>query len=217
MKRNRSRLYPAISLREAVDRVGKLYEKEGRAAVSRGEALKGLGYSGANGSSLAAISAARKYGLVAKNMGAYRVTDLAERILNPSSQEVRAKSLQEAVRRPSVFAELLGCGQSQTDDELRAYLSTVGYSPTALPKVISSFRSSVDFVAESPGSSRVGASLNVKALGADPYRVSIMDKRIEVRGILTNSRSVDLLISVLEAAKVLLPAASDSEDGQAEK
>ncbi len=209
MPRTRSRAYPAISLPEAIGRVEKLYEVAAQKPVSRDQAFHGLGFAGANGVSVGVVSAVRKYGLVEKTGQVYRVSRLAVRLIDGKSASDRQTALEEAVKRPNIFAELWGAfrGQDPSPDDLAAYLAGSGFSPTAIPKVVSGFRSSIDFVrhggrlsaGEKTGSGQGGP------IGTEPFRVSITGDRVEVAGTLVEVGEVDRLVAALEAAKRALP------------
>src|SRR5579862_4096458 len=99
MARARSPQYPAIGLAEAVDRMTALTEKIDAAEAEQKSVLRGLGYTTANGASMAAISALRKYGLLLKSGGKYRLSALAHRVLD---KDDRSSALQEAIRKPSL-------------------------------------------------------------------------------------------------------------------
>ena len=183
MPRTRSRAYPAISLPEAIGRVEKLYEVAAQKPVSRDQAFHGLGFAGANGVSVGVVSAVRKYGLVEKTGQVYRVSRLAVRLIDGKSASDRQTALEEAVKRPNIFAELWGAfrGQDPSPDDLAAYLAGSGFSPTAIPKVVSGFRSSIDFVrhggrlsaGEKTGSGQGGGRLGLSHFGSRSLAIGL--------------------------------------------
>src|ERR1700712_5719142 len=81
MGRSRSPSYPQIGLREAVQRVKSVYDRDYRNVLTREVAAERLGYSGLNGKSLAVLAALGRFGLVEGRGDEVRVTDLAARIL----------------------------------------------------------------------------------------------------------------------------------------
>ena len=89
MARIRSPNYPAISLQEAINRVGQVHAKERQHPAAKDVAIKGMGYGGVHGTSLGALSAALKYGLLAQSGDSedYQVTDRAVAILHPHTPE----------------------------------------------------------------------------------------------------------------------------------
>jgi hypothetical protein len=230
VSRIRSPNYPGISLTEALERVGALFEKEHQHTMARDVALKGLGYSGANGASLTALSAVRKYGLVSKNGEEYRVTDRAVTILHPHSPEEKAQALEVAAGEPALFAELLGHfnGELPSDDNLRSYLVRKGFSSGALSGVIQSFRDTMKLVSpESREYTEKNQSQETHALRADPLiapkstlgtpplgitSVAIGDDRITVTATLLSAQSVQKLIDKLSAVKKLLPEEPEKDE-----
>jgi len=185
--------------------VVRLWAIEGRAELSRAAILIGLGYGSDNGSSQAALSAVRKFGLVAKNGDTYRVTQRAELLANPSSVDDKIEALEKALWQPSIFAVLLDRfgDRLPTDDDLAAYLVSVGFSETALPILISSFRESVEFVRANR--SAIGTSDQGRPVAGDPFKVTMSGDRVEASAVLTDRRSLDRFIAALEVSKTILP------------
>jgi hypothetical protein len=148
MARIRSPNYPAISLAEAIKRIGQVHTKERQHLASRDVILKGMGYGGVNGVSLGVLSAVLKYGLLEQQGRGedYRVTDRAVRILHPHDPAEKVAAINEAATAPPLFAELLDHfkGDLPSDDNLRAYLVRRGFSQTSLPNVIQAFRDTLE-------------------------------------------------------------------------
>jgi hypothetical protein len=233
MSRIRSPNYPAISLAEAVERAGSLFAKEHQHSMSRDVALKGLGYSGANGASLSAISALRKYGLLSKKGEDYKITERAIAILHPHSAEEKAEALSAAAREPSLFSELLGHFQGvlPSDDNLRSYLVRQGFSQSALGGVIQSFRDTMalvspeagDYSGQTPTSrepamtpatntapARQTISSSILPAG-EPYRVSIGPGGLQGTFNLQKEGEADDLIRAIQAWKLLLRPIGESK------
>lgn len=150
MARIRSPNYPAISLAEALKRVEQVHGREGQHPASREVIIKGMGYNGVHGTSLGAISAGIKYGLLEQTGkgGDYRVSDRTMAILHPHSPEEKAEAISEAAKSPTLFRELLEHfkGGLPSDDNLRAYLVRRGFSQSSLPDVIQAFRDTMELV-----------------------------------------------------------------------
>jgi hypothetical protein len=230
MARIRSPNYPAISLAEALQRIEQVHARERQHPAAREVILKGMGYNGVHGTSLGALSAAIKYGLLEqKGRGEdYRVSDRAVAILHPHNPEEKAQAIREAAHAPALFTELLDYfkGDLPSDDNLRAYLVRRGFSQTSLPSVIQAFRDTMELV--SPDSNVYALSKDeqreVHALQATPLvagkpelgrpalgatSVSIQDDRIVVAATLLSAQSVQKLIDKLSAVKELLPDEPD--------
>lgn len=150
MARIRSPNYPAISLKETLERVAKVHERERQHPANKEVVIKGMGYSAIHGTSLGALSAALKYGLLEQDGRGqdYRVSDRALAILHPHSAEEKARALEEAAHSPQLFAELLDHfkGELPSDDNLRAYLVRRGFTTGSLAAVIQSFRDTMELV-----------------------------------------------------------------------
>ena len=133
MARVRSPNYPHFSLAEAVRRVGPVFENEHQHPMPREVLVTRLGYGGVNGSSLSAISAMLKYGLVEQQGDSYRVTDRALTILHPHNDAEKAQALEAAALSPALFSELVEHfkGALPSDDNLRAYLVRRGFAKSA--------------------------------------------------------------------------------------
>jgi len=229
MARIRSPNYPAFSLADLIPRVDQVHKREGQHPAPRDVIIKGMGYGGVHGTSLGALSAAIKYGLIEKQGKGenYRVTDRAIAILHPHTPEEKAQAIRDAARSPALFNELLEHfkGQQFSDDNLRAYLVRRGFSQSSLAGVIQSYRDTMALV--TPDSQEYGESneqrevhalqaasltaakpeLGRPALGTTS--VSIGDDRIVVAATLLTAQSVQKLIDKLSAVKTLLPEEKD--------
>lgn len=150
MARIRSPNYPAISLAEAINRIAQVHQKERQHPAVKEVILKGMGYGGVHGTSLGALSAALKYGLLEQEGKGddYRVSDRAVAILHPHTPDEKAQAIRDAARAPALFSELLEHfkGDLPSDDNLRAYLVRRGFSQTSLPGVIQAFRDTMELV-----------------------------------------------------------------------
>lgn len=235
MARIRSPNYPALSLAEALSRVSQVHAKERQHPAAKEVILKGMGYSGVHGTSLGALSAALKYGLLEQEGKGedYRVSDRAVAILHPHTPEEKTQAIREAAQSPALFGELLEHfkGGLPSDDNLRAYLVRRGFSQTSLPAVIQAFRDTMELVspetqayippveeAHKPmihqASTHIGAKTNmsVQATVIRPLSVMFNGERLEVSAILDDAEGVDRLIKALEANKSLLPDKIEKKD-----
>lgn len=239
-RRIRSPNYPAISLPEAIARIGPVYERERQHPMSRDVALKGLGYSSANGAALGTLSAVAKFGLLDKSGDTYKVSGRALAILHPSDQEEKAEALRQAAFAPALFAELAEQfpGGQVSDDNLRSCLMRKGFSSGSLAGVISAFRETMQMVSLREEKTPVVAALpapqsapaaqgralplmntvaatSVPTPTAPAWVVSTDGRVLTVSAQLDNARAVDKLILVLQANKLLLPEQDESTKQQA--
>ena len=105
--RIRSPSYPALSLRKAVDAVGKIYEVYRTSPVDREAAAKLMGYSSLSGPASSAVGALRGFGLMMlAGKGTSVVTERAQAILYPENDEERLENLISAANAPPIFREI---------------------------------------------------------------------------------------------------------------
>lgn len=147
-KRVRSPNYPALSLKEAVDKIAMVYRAHQQHPAPREVIAKALGYTGLNGASATVISAINKYGLLDGRAEDLRVSERAMSILHPHNKEERIKALRDAAAEPKLFAELAERfpGGVQNDELLKNYLLRNGFAINAVTSAIQSYRETSDFV-----------------------------------------------------------------------
>jgi hypothetical protein len=230
MARVRSPNYPAISLPDAIERVGKVFAKEHRHPAPRDVVVKALGFGGVNGASLSALSAVVKYGLLDKTGENYRISDRAMSVLHPRSPEEKAQAVKDAAEAPQLFTDILTeyPGGLPSDDNLRAYLVRSGFAPSALPSVIQSLRDTMQLVMTNMtehnppptgGGGAVQPSQQITGLrtdppryettytpasDAEPFRVTFTGSGVEIAAKITSPQVADDLIRAVEALKRLL-------------
>lgn len=152
-KRVRSPNYPALSLRDALEKVATLYKAQHTHAAPREVVAKGMGYNSLNGASATAISALHKYGLLERLGEDIKISDRAMRIMHPHSPGEKAEAIKEAAQEPQLFSELAERfpGQFPNEDLLRNYLVRKGFAPAAATNVILAYRDTVDLVQRDAG------------------------------------------------------------------
>ena len=150
-KRVRSPNYPSISLRVAIDQLGKLGETIHTHSAPRDLVLSGMGFSGAHGTSLGALSALQKYGLLEREGEEFRITELGMQCLHPESDEEKEQALRNAAHSPKLFAELSDrfADDPVSDDLFRNYLVRKGFSASAASSVLLAYRETWTLVDES--------------------------------------------------------------------
>ncbi|MBS0220090.1 MAG: hypothetical protein JSR91_05035 [Proteobacteria bacterium] len=236
MARVRSPNYPGISLPEAIARIGHIHAKEQHLPATREVLAKHMGYNGINGASLKVLSALSKYGLLEEvNGDKMRVSSLAMSILYPANDVEKGRSIRDAAFRPPLFTEMREeWGEaSPSDANMRSYLVRRSFATDAIDRVIESYRDTMELVSRSAtefnpvpapasvtddmpmsASSRMitapaptAAPMQSMSLTENTLRVSMTDSGLEVHAGLVDVEGVDRLIKILEANKLLLPAA----------
>lgn len=152
-KKQKSRDYPAISLKKAIEFARRIYEKDRWAEAPALSAVKHMGYAGLNGGSRPALSALRKYGLV-EYLGSgdnlrVKLTDLAKRIFLALNDSERAEAVWEAMNSPQVHAELLTVFPGwdlPSDDTLAARLEReFRFQHAAVKPFVADLRESLEY------------------------------------------------------------------------
>jgi hypothetical protein len=142
MARARSPEYPAISLKEAIDRAKLVYDKDYQNRLPTRVIAEHMGYSGLSGASLPVIAALGKYGLLEGRGDETRVSDLAVAIIAhaPGTPE-RITALKQAATSPDLFAEIEGRFPGGASDQaIRSYLLTNKFIPGAADAAIRAYR-----------------------------------------------------------------------------
>src|SRR2546426_3219413 len=104
MARVRSPNYPALSLKEAIDKLYILHQKNGLHPMSREAVVKNLGYSGLSGASLPILSALTKYDLLVPSGDQLKISEDGLKIIaeQPGSPG-RVEALRRAAISPGLF------------------------------------------------------------------------------------------------------------------
>jgi hypothetical protein len=233
MAKARSPGYPAIGLKEAIEKVRAVYEQDYQNGISRAVAAEHMGYASLNGKSLGVLSALIKYGLLEGRGDDTRVSDLAVRIIahEPGEPE-RAAAIRAAATRPELFGELdsrFKDGKA-SDQAIRSYLMTQKFIPAAADAAIRSYRETKQLAAtESAGYAPIVEEESVEEAAEEQQQAAIQQQKsptppphgdpyafsfspsggIEVRGRLVSEAQVEELIKDLGAMKLILrPALS---------
>lgn len=145
----RSPSYPAIGLKEAIEKAEAVYRNDYQNQVPRAVAAKHMGYQSLNGKSLGVLASLLKFGLLEGRGDNTRVSDLALKIIAhaPGDPE-RANAVREASARPELFAELdkrYPDGKG-SDAAIRSYLLTQKFIPQAADSALRSYRETKQLV-----------------------------------------------------------------------
>jgi hypothetical protein len=150
MAKARSPSYPAIGLREAIERVMLVYQKDYQNPIPRAVAVEHMGYSGLSGKSMGVLAALSKYGLLEGRGDNTRVTDLAVTIIaHPQGTPERAIAIQQAASLPELFADIETRFSGKASDQaIRSYLLTEKYIPGAAEIALRAYRETMQLVEE---------------------------------------------------------------------
>jgi hypothetical protein len=186
--RLRSPNYPAVSLPEAVARVGALIEKDGKAGAPPDAAAKHIGFSGAHGTARTVLSALKKFGLTTEQRGRVVPTQLAIDIVNFPSDSPRSKAAkQTAVLGPLIYKQLVDryedAGNMPSPESLRPELiADMGFNPKAVDAFIKDFYVSLEYAGlldgnklllsgePSSGSPPADSEVEYRGAGPAPHR-----------------------------------------------
>jgi hypothetical protein len=163
MQKARSPQYPAVGLKEAIEKAEAVYRQDYQHAIPRQLVAQHMGYQGLNGKSLGVLSALSKFGLLEGRGDDTRVSDLAVVIIaHPPGSPERVRALTEASAKPELFKELDARFPGKASDQaLRAYMLTQKFIPSAADAAIRSYRETKALV-----ESESGAYDSLQAMGA---------------------------------------------------
>ena len=149
MAKVRSPSYPAIGLKEAIEKAEAVYRNDYQNPVPRSVAAKHMGYESLNGKSLGVLAALLKYGLLEGRGDSTRVSDTALQIIaHPIGAPERADAIAAAATRPELFGDLdkrYPDGKG-SDAAIRAYLLTQKFIPQAADTVLRTYRETKQLV-----------------------------------------------------------------------
>jgi hypothetical protein len=143
ISKQRSPNYPSISLKDAIDKVRKIYEAEHTHVTSREVVARDLGYNSLNGASLPIIGSLKRYQLLEDAGEGLKISEDAVTILElPETEPQRIEAVRRAAFAPSFFQELwqeFG-GKLPSDANLRHYLIRKKFLPKAADELIRVYR-----------------------------------------------------------------------------
>lgn len=148
--RQRSPNYPTVGLPEAIERVRKLFEADGRAGVPTEVAAKHIGYATAHGQAYSVLSALKKFGLLDEGKGRVSLSQRAIELLNlPATDPRRVQAVKDAALSPPIYRELVE-QHAKTglpgDESLEAELVTYrNFNPKVVAGFVRDFRATLEF------------------------------------------------------------------------
>lgn len=148
----RSPRYPNMSLRSAVESVGKIEKLYRSSPIDRLNAAKLIGYSALSGPANQALAALSAYGLLeSSGKGEARVTERARDILHANSKEQRNARLFDAAMEPELFREIRERFVGMTippEDGVVTYLNRQGFNPNAVRPAAKAFLETMSYLEE---------------------------------------------------------------------
>ncbi|HZV72152.1 MAG TPA: hypothetical protein VFF79_00395 [Conexibacter sp.] len=153
-RKQRSPSYPAIGLKDAIERARILYNHEGRNAAPVSAVLSNWGYSAKSSGGRLALAALKKYGLIddegSKEHRQVRLTRLALTIVldQREESEERQQAIRAAALAPTIHRELLSKYPEglPSDANLRHYLLLErAFTEGAVSDFIPRFRATIAF------------------------------------------------------------------------
>lgn len=139
-KVERSAAYPSSSIEQSVEFVRQVRKPFLKAVFSRESLSAVLGKSDVKRE----VSTASQYGLLEKVSGeGYKITQLAEHVLEPISADEKADNCAECFKKPKLYNELIEKYKGQalpSDEQLRVILTRQhGITSAAAPQVVEVF------------------------------------------------------------------------------
>ncbi|MBB4567628.1 hypothetical protein [Rhizobium leucaenae] len=159
----RSPNYPSMSLRDALQAIGKIESVYRSTPVDRESAAKLIGYSSLSGPAAKALAALAAYGLFDRaGKGEARVTPRAIAILHASNDDERRLNLLEAASQPPLFSELRDRFSGiavPPESGVLTYLNRQGFNPSAVRPAANAFLETMRFVEELKASESHGSKV----------------------------------------------------------
>jgi hypothetical protein len=149
-KRHRSPNYPAVSLKDAVERVRSLYQKDGKAGAPPKIAAVHIGFQTPHGQAMSVLAALKKFGLVDEVKDRLVPSQRAIEILNLREDDARRiQALKDAALNPPIYRELAEQHRDTglpADDVLQSELKTYrDFNPNAVASFVKDFKETLEF------------------------------------------------------------------------
>lgn len=149
-KRHRSPNYPAVGLKEALEKTKKFYDLDGKAGAPAETAAKHIGFASAHGQALSVLAALKSFGLLEDKSGRVVPTQRAVELLHlPPDDPRRIEALQSAALAPAIYRQLIQQYRDTglpSDDTLKAELVAYkGFNPNAVEEFVKGFNETLEF------------------------------------------------------------------------
>ena len=138
--------YPAVSLREAVNRAKVMWDTEKKNTVPYNVLVTHWGYTPKSSSGRGLAAALSRYGLIDSTGGDYKLTNRSLSILLAEGEE-RAAALREAALSPKVYRDLWEryADSLPSDQSLTHKLVLEGYNAVSIPDLIKDWKDTIEF------------------------------------------------------------------------
>ena len=155
-RRQRSPNYPAVGLREGVDRVKKLFATSGRAGAPPKLAAVHIGFRAAHSQAMSVLAALKRFGLVSEASGRVVPTHSAIEILHLSENDSRRQTaLSEAALSPPLYRELVEqhrqTGLPSRDVLEQELVIYKRFNPSAVSGLVTDFLDTLEYAGISLG------------------------------------------------------------------
>jgi hypothetical protein len=157
MGKMRSPNFPAVALGQAIDLAGKIFREDRQNAIDKEVAAKHMGYTGLTGRTLKLMGALSQYGLIEKvGKGQIRVSKNAVSILHWSDEGEKREAIAKAGTSPSLFRRIRDSFDDPSERTITSFLIKEGFTDSAIPSVLRSYRETNRFLAEAGVSESYG-------------------------------------------------------------
>src|SRR5579871_2799396 len=145
--RERNPRFPNETMVDAIGRIGKIFAGLGRTSVPAEAVAKAMGFAGLSGASRTTLAALSYYGLIGREGGKYKISDLAVRIIHPIDQAEKGRAVWEACFSPKLFSEIKEEGLNCSEDVLATILIHKGFTEEGAKRAAWVFKDNLAFAA----------------------------------------------------------------------
>lgn len=214
----RSPRYPAISLRDAIQKALAVYDSDHRNKIPKALVAQHMGYKTLNGASLGVISAVGKYGLLEGGAEAMNVTLRAVDIFeHDPGDPARVQAIREAAFAPDLFKEIASAFPGKVSDAaIRSHLITkLNFLPDAATNFVRTYRDTMLLVEAEAGNSDVPLDED-EFVPAQPLAPGVKDQLAQgAGGVLTHVTQNSPSVTSLEHGERELVTGILSKNGAA--
>lgn len=183
-KRVRSPNYPALALKEAIEKAKQLYDEIHHHPAPVEVINQTWGYKPDGSTGPLYLAALRRYGLVEETEGTdakqFKITDSARKIfLSPPDEDIARPLIKEAALKPKIFRELWTQyhGEIPSDPMLRYHLATEkNFNKDAVDNFIRIFRDTIAFAKLIPGDEPQGGDTWSADVSGDECERGVQDE-----------------------------------------